>query len=142
MQVAPANGLATGGLEDPRAASATVHALAEIGVSVALDDFGTGYSSLSYLKRLPVDELKIDRTFIRDLATDRADAAIVRSVIDLGRRFGVKTVAEGVEDEATLRRLGDDGVTLAQGFHIARPLAAADLEAWFAARAGADAAVA
>jgi diguanylate cyclase len=127
---------------DPDRALRVVESLVATGVGVSLDDFGTGYSSLALLKHLPVDELKIDRVFVRDLLHDDADAAIVRSVVDLGRRFGVKTVAEGVEDEATLRRLADDGVTVAQGFHIARPLPAADLEAWLAARGAAGAAVA
>ena len=127
---------------DPDRALRVVESLVATGVGVSLDDFGTGYSSLALLKHLPVDELKIDRVFVRDLLHDDADRAIVRSVIDLGRRFGVKTVAEGVEDEATLRRLADDGVTMAQGFHIARPLAAADLEAWLGAREQAGAAVA
>jgi EAL domain-containing protein (putative c-di-GMP-specific phosphodiesterase class I) len=79
---------------------------------------------------------------VRDLLHDHADGAIVRSVIDLGRRFRVRTVAEGVEDEATLRRLADGGVTMAQGFHIGRPLAPAELEAWLADRAERRAAVA
>jgi diguanylate cyclase len=127
---------------DPDRALRVVESLVATGVGVSLDDFGTGYSSLALLKHLPVDELKIDRVFVRDLLHDDADAAIVRSVVDLGRRFGVKTVAEGVEDEATLRRLAEDGVTVAQGFHIARPLPAGELEAWLDARAGAGAAVA
>jgi diguanylate cyclase (GGDEF)-like protein len=127
---------------DPDRALRVVESLVATGCGVSLDDFGTGYSSLSLLKHLPVDELKIDRGFVRDLLTDSADAAIVRSVIDLGGRFGARTVAEGVEDEATLRRLADDGVTLAQGFHIARPLPAAELEAWLEARAAQNVAVA
>jgi diguanylate cyclase (GGDEF)-like protein len=127
---------------DPDRALRVVESLVATGCGVSLDDFGTGYSSLSLLKHLPVDELKIDRGFVRDLLTDSADAAIVRSVIDLGGRFGARTVAEGVEDEATLRRLADDGVTLAQGFHIARPLPPAELEAWLEARAAENIALA
>jgi diguanylate cyclase len=127
---------------DPDRAVRVLESLVATGVGVSLDDFGTGYSSLALLKHLPVDELKIDRGFVRDLLTDDADRAIVQSVIDLGRRFGVRTVAEGVEDGATLRRLGEDGVTMAQGYHIARPLPAGELEAWLAARAGARVAIA
>jgi len=102
-------------------------------VRVALDDFGTGYSSLSYLKRLPVDELKIDRSFVFEMGTDPADAAIVQTAIDLGRRLGIGVAAEGVEDSATLRRLTQYGAGMAQGFHIARPMPAAELEAWLGA---------
>jgi diguanylate cyclase (GGDEF)-like protein len=111
-----------------------VEGLVETGIGVSVDDFGTGYSSLGLLKHLPVDELKIDRTFVRDLLTDTADAAIVRSVVDLGGRLGLRTVAEGVEDAETLDRIAEYGVTVAQGFHIARPLPAGELERWLAAR--------
>jgi diguanylate cyclase (GGDEF)-like protein len=112
-----------------------VESLVATGIGVSVDDFGTGYSSLGLLKHLPVDELKIDRTFVRDLLTDDADAAIVQSVVDLGGRLGLRTVAEGVEDAETLDRIGAYGVTVAQGFHIARPLPADELERWLAARA-------
>jgi diguanylate cyclase len=127
---------------DPDRALRVVEGLVATGVGVSLDDFGTGYSSLALLKHLPVAELKIDRVFVRDLLHDDADAAIVRSIVDLGRRFGVRTVAEGVEDEATLQRIADDGVAIAQGFHIARPLPAAELEAWLVERRPARLAVA
>jgi diguanylate cyclase (GGDEF)-like protein len=112
-----------------------VESLVATGIGVSVDDFGTGYSSLGLLKHLPVDELKIDRTFIRDLLADEADAAIVQSVVDLGGRLDLRTVAEGVEDAETLDRIASYGVTTAQGFHIARPLPAAELERWLAARA-------
>ncbi|MEY2534783.1 MAG: diguanylate cyclase [bacterium] len=115
---------------DPERALALLQRLAGRGVGVSLDDFGTGHSSLALLKHLPVDELKIDRTFIRDLLVDDADAAIVQTVVDLGRRLGLTVVAEGVEDAATLDRLAGAGVAVAQGFHIARPLPAAELEQW------------
>ena len=115
---------------DPDRALRVVQGLVATGAGVSLDDFGTGYSSLGLLKHLPVDELKIDRTFVSDLLDDAADAAIVQSVVDLGRRLGLRTVAEGVEDAATLERLAEYGVTIAQGFHMARPLPAAELEAW------------
>jgi EAL domain-containing protein (putative c-di-GMP-specific phosphodiesterase class I) len=120
---------------DAERALRVVEGLVATGIGVSVDDFGTGYSSLGLLKHLPVDELKIDRTFVRDLLTDDADAAIVQSVVDLGGRLGLRTVAEGVEDAATLERIAEYGVTVAQGFHIARPLPAAELERWLAARA-------
>jgi len=114
----------------PSARCASSRTYVATGIGVSLDDFGTGYSSLGLLKHLPVDELKIDRTFVRDLLDDPADAAIVQSVVDLSRRLGVRTVAEGVEDAATLRRVEGYGVTIAQGYHVARPLPAEDLEGW------------
>src|SRR4051794_36559598 len=120
---------------DAERALRVVEGLVATGIGVSVDDFGTGYSSLGLLKHLPVDELKIDRTFIRDLLTDDADAAIVQSVVDLGGRLGLRTVAEGVEDSETLDRIAEYGVTVAQGFHIARPLPADELERWLAARA-------
>jgi len=119
-------------MTDPDRSLTALSALSSAGVRVALDDFGTGYSSLSYLKRLPVDELKIDRSFVFEMGTDPADAAIVQTAIDLGRRLGIGVAVEGVEDSATLRRLTDYGAGTAQGFHIARPMPAADLEAWLA----------
>jgi len=115
-------------MADPERALRVVEDLVAMGIGVSVDDFGTGYSSLGLLKHLPVDELKIDRAFVRDLLHDEADAAIVQSVVDLGRRLGLRTVAEGIEDEETLECLAAYGVTLAQGFHIARPLPAAELE--------------
>jgi diguanylate cyclase (GGDEF)-like protein len=120
---------------DAERALRVVEGLVATGIGVSVDDFGTGYSSLGLLKHLPVDELKIDRTFVRDLLTDDADAAIVQSVVDLGGRLGLRTVAEGVEDAETLDRIAEYGVTVAQGFHIARPLPAPELERWLAARA-------
>ena len=115
-------------MADPERALRVVEDLVAMGIGVSIDDFGTGYSSLGLLKHLPVDELKIDRAFVRDLLHDEADAAIVQSVVDLGRRLGLRTVAEGIEDEETLECLAAYGVTLAQGFHIARPLPADELE--------------
>jgi len=97
-------------------------ALSKLGVSIAIDDFGTGYSSLSYLKRLPIHTLKIDQSFLEDMATNPRDAAVVRSIIELGHNLDCQVVAEGVEDEAIRRRLQDLGCDLVQGFHISRPL--------------------
>ena len=100
----------------------TFDLLKEVGVGISLDDFGVGYSSLSYLKRLPADNLKIDKSFVRGLGEDAEDTAIVRMVIDLAHTLGMKVVAEGVEGWAQRALLAEMGCDLAQGFHFARPL--------------------
>ena len=120
-------------LIDAQGSLAALDRLSAAGVRIALDDFGTGYSSLAYLKQMRVDELKIDRSFVFEMGADPADAAIVQTAVDLGRRLGIGVVAEGVEDAATLRRLTDYGAGGAQGYHIARPLPASELETWLAA---------
>jgi diguanylate cyclase (GGDEF)-like protein/PAS domain S-box-containing protein len=107
--------------------------LQEMDERLSIDDFGTGYSSLVYLQRLPVVELKIDRSFVSSLSSAPDDAVIVRSIIDLAHNLGVKVVAEGVEDAAALRLLVEHGCDAAQGYYFSRPLAAAELELWFAA---------
>ncbi len=119
-------------MADPERALAVLEGLHRVGVHLSVDDFGTGYSSLSYLKRLPVQEVKIDRSFITRLAEDPADAAIVRSTIELAHALGLTVVAEGVEDEATLALLGTWGCEAAQGFHMCRPLPVGRLDAWLA----------
>lgn len=98
---------------------AELHAL---GVSLSIDDFGTGYSSLSYLARLTADEVKIDKSFITNVATDEVSAAIVRAVVELAHQLGLQTVAEGVEDQRTWDRLAELGVDIAQGYFLSRPL--------------------
>ncbi|GGI05641.1 hypothetical protein GCM10011354_15100 [Egicoccus halophilus] len=105
--------------------------LSGMGVKLAIDDFGTGFSSLARLKNLPVDELKIDRSFVSNMMVNADDRAIVQSTIDLGRNLGLLVVAEGVEDEETMRRLATLGCHVGQGYWFSRPLAAADLERWF-----------
>jgi diguanylate cyclase (GGDEF)-like protein len=106
-----------------------------IGVGCSIDDFGTGYSSLAYIKQLRVDELKIDRSFIRTLVSDPKDRAIVLSTIDLAHNLGLVVVAEGVEDAATAQLLRSLGCDQMQGYHVAKPLDAAAFETWAAARA-------
>jgi EAL domain-containing protein (putative c-di-GMP-specific phosphodiesterase class I) len=97
-----------------------------------VDDFGTGYSSLSYLKRLPVREIKIDRSFVMGMSSDTVDAAIVRSTVELSHTLGLRVVAEGVEDQTSLSHLRDWGCDLAQGYYFSRPLAGAVLLDWMA----------
>ncbi|MBO0869026.1 MAG: sensor domain-containing phosphodiesterase [Micromonosporaceae bacterium] len=111
-----------------------LHKLHDLGVRLSVDDFGTGYSSLSYLRRLPVQEIKIDRNFVQGMATDPGDLAIVRAVVDLSRHFGLTVVAEGVESELTLTLLDDIGCDIGQGYLFSRPLSFDRLEAWFAAQ--------
>jgi len=108
-------------LEDEAAALAFVQRLHAIGCKLALDDFGTGYGGFTYLKQLPVDYLKIDIEFVRDLATNPASRHVVEAVVGLARGFGLKTVAEGVEDAEAYALLREIGVDLAQGYYIARP---------------------
>jgi EAL domain-containing protein (putative c-di-GMP-specific phosphodiesterase class I) len=116
-------------MSDPDQTVRTLLALSEAGVGLAIDDFGTGYSSLAYLKRFPLDVLKIDRSFVRDVTTDSSDAAIVKTIIGLARHFGLRVIAEGAEDEQQLLFLRANGCRLVQGFHIARPVPAAEVPA-------------
>jgi diguanylate cyclase (GGDEF)-like protein len=114
-------------MSQPEVAAATLTRLREMGVRVAIDDFGTGYASLVYLQKLPVDALKIDRSFVRTMGSDQSHSTIVRSLIDLGHNLGLQVVAEGVEDEATRDRLALLGCDHAQGYALGRPQPAADL---------------
>jgi diguanylate cyclase (GGDEF)-like protein len=117
---------------EPDRAMATLNRLSEMGVRLAVDDFGTGYSSLSYLRRLPVDEVKIDQSFVQGMATDAGDLAIVRAVVDLAHHFGLVAVAEGVESERTVNLLEGLGCDVGQGFLFSRPLPFERFEAWLA----------
>jgi EAL domain-containing protein (putative c-di-GMP-specific phosphodiesterase class I) len=106
--------------------------LRRLGVRLSIDDYGTGYSSLAYLRALPVDELKLDRSFVTHLTTDDRSSAIVRSTLQLSRDLGMTMVVEGVEDAASLAALRGWGCDLAQGYHIARPMPAERFPSWLA----------
>ncbi len=115
---------------DPRRAERVLERLSAMGVRVAIDDFGTGYSSLAYLKRLPIDHIKIDKSFVLGMAGDRSDRTIVASTIHLGQSLGLRTVAEGVEDERAMDELVAMGCDVAQGYHLSRPVTAVELARW------------
>jgi EAL domain-containing protein (putative c-di-GMP-specific phosphodiesterase class I) len=115
---------------EPERAVAVLSRFAEVGIELAIDDFGAGYTSLAQLRTLPIQEIKIDQALVAEIAVSVNDALIVRAVIDLAQGLGLRTVAEGVEDEATLEVLRMMGCDIAQGFHIARPMPAADLIRW------------
>jgi EAL domain-containing protein (putative c-di-GMP-specific phosphodiesterase class I) len=114
-------------MQDPAHAIRIMRALRECGIGIAIDDFGTGYSSLSYLTRFPVKALKIDRSFVADVFSDRADAAIVRTIIEMAHQLGFTVVAEGVETDRQAAFLRQFGCQQAQGFFFARPMPAAEL---------------
>jgi diguanylate cyclase (GGDEF)-like protein len=117
-------------MTDPARARRVLTELADIGVTLSIDDFGTGYSSLAYLRDLPVHQLKIDRSFVQELGSRSGDVVIVRSVIDLARNLGLRTVAEGVEDASTWEQLTRLGCNSAQGYHLARPMGAVAFWEW------------
>jgi diguanylate cyclase (GGDEF)-like protein len=119
-------------LADPEGAKRVLGELSTLGVRISLDDFGSGQTSLGYVATLPIDELKIDRVFITDLHHDRVDAAIVRSIVDLGHNLGLKVVAEGVESDACWQATAATGCDLVQGFHLARPMPLPDVARWLA----------
>lgn len=102
----------------------------KLGFGLSIDDFGTGYSSLAYLKNLPTDEIKIDKSFVLNMASDKKDESIVKAAVDLGHTLGLKIVAEGVEDETTLNLLSGMGCDYAQGYYMAKPMPYEDLMIW------------
>ncbi len=119
-------------MNDPVRAMQTLERLYAMGIELSIDDFGTGYSSLSYLKRLPVHELKIDKSFVMNMEREADDATIVRSTIDLGHNMGLRVVAEGIESEATLELLARMGCNQGQGYFISRPMPSDQFLAWLA----------
>ena len=119
-------------MQDPARTIGILDDLARLGVTISVDDFGTGYSSLAYLKRLPVREIKIDRSFVMHMTAEKVDAAIVRSTVELSHTLGLRVVAEGVEDQLSLAHLKDWGCDLAQGYYFSRPLAAPVFTDWVA----------
>ncbi|TCJ18033.1 EAL domain-containing protein [Parasulfuritortus cantonensis] len=123
-------------MEDITRVASVLDSLSAMGVGAAIDDFGTGYSSLAYLKQLPVDHLKIDRSFVRDVPRDMEDSTIVRAVLTMSRTFGLKVVAEGIETEEQMAFLRESGCQIGQGYLISHPLPLAALTAWLAARPG------
>jgi EAL domain-containing protein (putative c-di-GMP-specific phosphodiesterase class I) len=114
-------------IEGAGEARAALDRVAALGVGIAIDDFGTGYSGLAYFKRLPIDTVKIDQSFIRDLTIDADDAAIVTAIVAMARTLGVDVVAEGVETEEQLEALKRLGCNRAQGYLFAAPMSAADV---------------
>ena len=116
---------------DPLRAEETLFALSRLGVGLSIDDFGTGYTSLASIKRLPISEIKIDRSFIFNMLTDNKDAMIVRSVIELGHNLGLTVVAEGIETQEVLDHLNKLACNEVQGYHICRPITPEQLSTWF-----------
>ena len=114
-------------MDDPLYAMEVLGKLKALGAATSIDDFGTGYSSLAYLKNLPIDELKIDRSFVGTMVTDESDLTIVRSIIDLSHNLGLDVVAEGVEDDDTLEQLAEMGCDRAQGYFVSRPVPSDEL---------------
>jgi diguanylate cyclase (GGDEF)-like protein len=118
-------------MADPERALEILERITQMGVRISIDDFGTGYSSLSYLKKLPANEIKIDKSFVMEMLKNENDAVIVKATIELGHSLGFEVVAEGVEDEETLLKLKSLGCDLIQGFYISRPIGARDFTAWY-----------
>lgn len=124
----------SGVMADPQKALPILRELHALGIVLAVDDFGTGYSSLAYLRQLPVDEVKIDKSFVLGMGTDLGDLAVVRSIVELGHSLGLTVVAEGVEEDIARDQLEAMGCDVAQGYLISRPLAEDRLDAWLQAR--------
>ena len=117
-------------ISDPTRVTGVLDRLHALGVRLSIDDFGTGYSSLSYLRQLPVQEVKVDKSFVMTMRSQQDDATIVRSIIDLAANLGLSVVAEGVEDAATCEDLAAMGCDLIQGYYLSRPMPLSDLQAW------------
>jgi len=118
-------------ISDPEQSRIIIDRLHEVGVKISIDDFGTGYSSLAYLKELPVDEVKIDQSFVQSMTDNSRDSCIVRTIIELGHNLGLRVVGEGVEHRSVLELLRGWGCDIAQGFYLSRPLTHQELERWY-----------
>ncbi len=118
-------------MADPELALDVLNRIADMGVRISIDDFGTGYSSLSYLKKLPVSELKIDKSFVKDMMSNKNDAAIVKATIDLAHNLDLEVVAEGVEDKATMEKLHSLSCDIYQGYYFSKPVPSKEIQAWF-----------
>ena len=125
-------------MEDTQHTIDTLQALKELGVQLSIDDFGTGYSSLSYLNRFPVDDLKIDKTFVAKLGKNYEDTALVSLTVNLSHSFGLKVVAEGVENGYQLRELRKLGCDQAQGYYFSKPLPSQEVSAKLGLGPGSD----
>ena len=119
---------------NPEVSMDTLKHLNAMGIRLSVDDFGTGHSSLAYLKRLPINEIKIDKSFIKDICKDSNDTLIVQATIDLGHNLGLTVVAEGVENQDVYDRLAGLGCDIAQGYFISPPIPSAEFKEWFKAR--------
>ena len=119
-------------MHNPDDALRVMGELSAVGIRLSIDDFGTGYSSLSYLKKLPVNEIKIDRSFVMEMAKNNDDQVIVHTTLTMGHNLSLEVVAEGIEDQETLNKLKEMGCDLAQGYHIARPMPADEFFTWLA----------
>jgi EAL domain-containing protein (putative c-di-GMP-specific phosphodiesterase class I) len=129
--------LTEGSVVDDSVRDSTVLAdLHGLGLRLSMDDFGTGYSSLSQLRQLPIDEVKIDKSFVLGMSTSQGESFIARSIIELAHNLGLRVVAEGVEDELTRNLLAEMGCDKLQGFLVSRPLPDDRLESWLLARTG------
>jgi EAL domain-containing protein (putative c-di-GMP-specific phosphodiesterase class I) len=121
-------------IQDPDLAYEVLNRLKQLGAKISIDDFGTGYSSLAHLKKMPVSEMKIDKSFVMDMLSNEDDEIIVRSIIDLGHNLGLTVVAEGVESEEVARHLEELHCDILQGYYFSKPLPADEFEAWYANR--------
>jgi EAL domain-containing protein (putative c-di-GMP-specific phosphodiesterase class I) len=121
-------------MEDAKHAASVLHELRALGVRVAIDDFGTGYSSLSYLRLLPVDTIKVDRSFVRDVTVNQDSAAIAAAILAMAHSLRLESVAEGVETKEQVEFLMRHGCPVVQGFLFSKPLPAAELTAWLRSR--------
>lgn len=120
-------------MSNPVHALQVLEGLRKSGVGLSIDDFGTGYSSLAYLKKLPVTEIKVDRSFVRDMAKDNGDESIIRAVVALAQHRELSVVAEGVEDKATYDLLGELNCGMVQGYYVARPMPFEQYLTWMGA---------